>query len=158
MITLLDDLQARAKLCRMAYQVVEQNFDGTNLVIVGIDTRGYFLAEILVSEIRKINNLSVELIKYERPPTPSKNSEIITKQKRILLIDDVLYTGRTLFGALQWVMEHSPERVQVGVLVDRGHRELPVSADFVGLELATTLQNYIEVEIADGGRIEVRLK
>lgn len=132
-------------LTRMAHEILEANKGADNLALVGILTRGDFLAKKLQERIEAIEGVKVELgaldISFYRddfrthfsPEVLSTDIKFSIDSKNVVLVDDVLYTGRTIRAALDALMDIGrPEKVQLAVLVDRGHRELPIRADFVG--------------------------
>lgn len=132
-------------LTRMAHQILEANKGADNLVLVGILTRGDLLAKSLQERIRAIEGATLELgaldisfyrddyMTYMSPEVHSTCIPFPVDGKKVILVDDVLYTGRTIRAALDALMDIGrPKSVQLAVLVDRGHRELPIRADFVG--------------------------
>ena len=132
-------------LTRMAHEILESNKGAENLALVGILTRGDYLAKMLQERIEAIEGVKVELgaldISFYRddfrthisPEVLSTDIPFNIDSKNIVLVDDVLYTGRTIRAALDALTDLGrPKRVQLAVLVDRGHRELPIRADFVG--------------------------
>lgn len=146
--------EIQAKLRRMAYEIYEENCDEEMLVMVGINERGMFIARLLKAELEKISSLSYPLFHAESSSSKGETSihesaeaASLIMDKRVLLVDDVLYSGRTLFHTLAEVMHLGPKAVQAAMLIDRGHRNVPVSPDFVGLELATTLKEHVSVEV-----------
>jgi len=146
---------ATARLKRMAYEVWEAHVDNGELFVVGIQHRGARVAEALVNTLRAISDLTVHL--HELPKHDLEAVVELPAAAHVLLVDDVLYSGRTLYEALVAVMRERPERVQVAVLIDRGHRQFPIHADYVGLDLATTLQAYVAVQYTKGTGFEAHL-
>lgn len=150
-------------LRRLAHQVVENVKDVTNIVIMGIPTRGVPIAERLAKNIRdieKINipvgSLDVTLFRDDLQMRPSKALEQTRLPaggidgKTVILVDDVLFSGRTIRAALDAINEYGrPAVVQLAVLVDRGHRELPIRADYVGKNLPTSLNEKVSVQISE---------
>lgn len=139
-----------AKLRRMAFEIFERNFVETELVLVSIGPRGSFLAKKLVEHLMEISTLKVQIIRLDKVEDclnweQSGNISAIVGRK-VLIVDDVLYSGKTMFSAVSKVLEAHPSGIQVAVLIDRGHRILPVSRDFVGMEMATSLKQYISME------------
>lgn len=158
--------QSKKKIERLAYEIFEQNFDEKELVVAGIFDKGYVLAKSLVKHLQKFdNNLKINLVKVSLDkfsPTQSDIELDITyekiKNKSIVLVDDVLNSGRTLAYSLRPFLKSDIKKISIAVLIDRGHKYFPVSADFVGYSLSTTLKEHIEVTI-DGENIsEVYLK
>ncbi len=141
----MDEAEIERSLTRIAHQILESNHGADNLVIVGIVTRGDFLAKRLAKKINQIEGIELDLgsldISFYRddfltnfaPEVHATHIPFDIDGKRIVLVDDVLYTGRTIRAALDALMDLGrPAVIQLAVLVDRGHRELPIRADFVG--------------------------
>lgn len=152
---------ARA-LRRIAHEIVERNRGASDVVIVGIHTRGVPLAQRLASLIEEIEaseiprgSLDIGLYRDDlgRRPTPVLgHTEVPVRVdgRTIVLVDDVLYTGRTIRAALDALVDLGrPARVQLAVLVDRGHRELPIRADYVGKNLPTSTKERVTVHLAE---------
>jgi len=150
-------------LRRLAHQVVENVKDVTNVVIMGIPTRGVPIAQRLAKNIGDIENISipvgsldVTLFRDDLQMRPSKALEQThlpvegIDGKIVILVDDVLFSGRTIRAALDAINEYGrPAVVQLAVLVDRGHRELPIRADYVGKNLPTSLNEKVSVQISE---------
>lgn len=164
-VRILDSAAIAAKLDRMAYEIAERNYGAGSLVLAGISQRGGFVAARLAAKLKEISDLKAHLLPLEREARSGvisldgkKAAKLIAGQ-RVVIVDDVLYSGHTLFHALMLVMVHKPSQVQTALLIDRGHRSLPLSPDFVGLVLATTLKQHVEVQVsADGKRAEAFLQ
>lgn len=137
--------EVERSLTRIAHQILEANKGAENIALVGIVTRGDVLAKLLVDKIEEIEGVRVPLGKldisfyrddyltYLSPEVHSTSVPFRVEGKTIVLVDDVLYSGRTIRAALDALMDIGrPEAVQLAVLVDRGHRKLPIRADFVG--------------------------
>jgi pyrimidine operon attenuation protein/uracil phosphoribosyltransferase len=150
---ILSPTTIEAKLLRMAYQIYEQNPTDTEIVLVAVGESGYFLAQNLHQKIGHISPLSVSLIavKIDRSSPLGKMSiafqSPLPPQKNLILVDDVLYSGRTLLSLASECLNYSPISIQTLVLIDRGHRQMPITPNYVGIELATTLQQHVSVEI-----------
>ena len=156
-------------LKRMAHEILERNKGADNLVLLGIRTRGIPLAERLAANIadfegRKVpvGELDVTLYRddYARTGPLPLGQTVFPDEidgKVVVLVDDVLYTGRTIRAAMDAVMDYGrPRKIQLAVLVDRGHRELPIRADFVGKNLPTPSEQVVKVHLAEqDGRDEV---
>ncbi|MBS1595233.1 MAG: phosphoribosyltransferase [Bacteroidetes bacterium] len=154
---ILDQAAISQKTRRIAYQIVEDNYDEKEIIMIGIDGTGYEYAQLLKKEIESISEISIKLLglKLDKQKPLSHPIEILgpalsLDKKVILMVDDVANTGKTMYYALKPVMEFSPRKVQVAVLVDRQHKLFPVSSDFVGLSLNTTMQEHIRVELVKG--------
>lgn len=157
----LDQASINRALTRIAHEIVEKNKGGENLLLVGIKTRGVPLAGRLQEKIMQIENITVpigelDITLYrddlkkmgdkEEPRVNATNIKVDLTGKKVILIDDVLYTGRTVRAAMDAVMDQGrPSQIQLAVLVDRGHRELPLRADYVGKNIPTSEQEVIVV-------------
>jgi pyrimidine operon attenuation protein/uracil phosphoribosyltransferase len=158
---IMDDTAIRRALTRIAHEIVEKNKGIDNCVIVGIRTRGIYLAERIAEQIREIEGLPVEVQELDITQyrddretgsggAPSAGSSLNVKNKRVILFDDVLYTGRTIRAAMDALMDLGrPQSIQLAVLVDRGHRELPIRPDYVGKNVPTSKQEQIEVSLQE---------
>lgn len=142
---IMDEISISRAMTRIAHEILERNEGCEDLAIVGIVTRGDLLAKQLVDEIREIEGVDVPLgsldISFYRddfathisPEVHATRIPFNVDGKRIVLVDDVLFTGRTIRAALDAIMDLGrPSSIELAVLVDRGHRELPISPDFVG--------------------------
>lgn len=150
-------------LVRLAHEVLEKTSDLDRLAFIGVKRRGAPLAQRLAAKIESLENLKVpvgilDITWYrddlstiaERPVLHSKQIDFPVTGKDIVLVDDVLYTGRTIRAALDALFEHGrPARVQLLVLIDRGHRELPIEARYVGRALQTSSSEIIEVKLQE---------
>lgn len=153
---LLEHPSAEARLRRMAFQLMEYYFGQPLPALVGLKEKGPRLVEYL-------NNVLYETVGKSAAVGYWSQQEGISFQEAfqpeaLVLVDDVLYTGSTMYYALRDAMELNPKVVQVAVLVDRGHRKLPIRPDYVGLELATTLQEYVRIRIDEAGQISGTLE
>ena len=150
-------------MARMASQVVENNPDLGNVILVGIRRRGVPLAERLAAKIQEMDDITVatgalDITLYrddlstvgERPVVNKTELPADITGKTIILVDDVLYTGRTIRAALDELIDFGrPHRVQLAVLIDRGWRELPIQADYVGKFVTTTASEIIKVMLPE---------
>jgi len=158
---LMDTEGIRRALTRIAHEIVEKNKGVDNVVLVGIRTRGVPIAERLAENIEKIEGkkppvgvLDITLYRddlstlaYQPIVRPTELPVDITG-KIVVLVDDVLYTGRTIRAALDAVIDNGrPKTIQLAVLVDRGHRELPIRADFVGKNVPTSSKEVVSVQL-----------
>lgn len=155
----LNEGDIRRTLARLAHEILERNKGVEDLIILGIPTRGRFLAERIKEEILKIEGVevptgSVDATLYrdditrisKQPPLKEMSIPLPIDDKKIILIDDVLFTGRTIRAAMDVVMDFGrPRLIQLAVLIDRGHRELPIKADFVGKNIPTSRDEEIKV-------------
>jgi pyrimidine operon attenuation protein/uracil phosphoribosyltransferase len=156
-----DDL-SRA-ITRISHEIIEANHGAENLVLLGIPTRGVFLAERISSVIKKhsgneieVGSLDVTLYRDDLAKQPTRGPGVTSVPSAgitgstVVLVDDVLYSGRTVRAALDALNDHGrPKSVLLAVLVDRGHRELPIRADFVGKNLPTSSVEHIAVKLTE---------
>lgn len=161
---ILDTNQISQKLNRMAYEVYEKNFAEKELLLVGIEGNGYKVAEQLSAILKKISPLKITLSKIkvdkEKPWATDPKvgfSENDFLSKSVLIVDDVLNSGKTLMYAVKPFLHKPVKRLNVLVLVDRSHTRYPVKADFVGLSLSTTLQDHIEADFSKKNKETVYL-
>lgn len=141
------------KLKRLAYQILEDNYAEEEIALIGIEKSGESLAKHLKKEIQKIQKIKVNiyLLNIDKKNPLSKPVTISTgfenlEGKSIIIVDDVVNTGKTSFYAFKPLMEINTKSVKMAVLVDRRHKKYPVYSDYVGNKLTTTLQEYISVE------------
>ncbi|TVR81760.1 MAG: phosphoribosyltransferase [Saprospirales bacterium] len=160
----LSNEQIRQKIVRLTYQILEEQPESEPLYILGINNNGRRFAELLEKELIKTGLIEVISGQISLKPASPNNHPIelnIPKSeiagKTVLIIDDVANTGRTLFYAFSCLMEALPKKVSVGVLVDRKHKSFPVKVDYVGLSLATTLMENIDVYLDKPGEMSVFL-
>jgi len=151
---ILNHLQIQQKINRIAYQIYEDNYDQNKIIMAGIATNGYELAKILKKQIEKISPLEVvleELQLNKKNPINSKVelqlSDEELKNQSIILVDDVLNSGKTMMYGLQLFLKVQVKKLSTAVLVNRSHKRFPVNANFVGMSLATTLKEHIEVSL-----------
>src|SRR5688572_29091903 len=171
----IDATRMSRSLARIAHEILERNRGVEELAFVGIRTRGVPLAKRLAQSIIEIHKTDVptgalditlyrdDLMRLAVGAQPLvRRTEIpfSIDDKRILLVDDVLYTGRTIRAALDALIEFGrPKAIQLVVLVDRGHRELPIKADYVGKNLPTSLSQSVQVHLVEtDGRDEVEIR
>ncbi|PGM54833.1 bifunctional pyr operon transcriptional regulator/uracil phosphoribosyltransferase PyrR [Bacillus sp. AFS053548] len=162
---ILDELAIRRGLTRIAHEMLENNKGIENIVLVGIKTRGVYLAQRIAERIKQIEgkevlmgDLDITLYRDDLS-TKTENKEPLVKgsnvpvdltNKKVILVDDVLYTGRTVRAAMDAVMDLGrPAQIQLAVLVDRGHRELPVRADYVGKNIPTSSNEKVVVALKE---------
>jgi pyrimidine operon attenuation protein / uracil phosphoribosyltransferase len=148
----LTDEQIRKKISRMAYEIYENNFGEKSLVLAGIDGQGYVLAELLQKELTAISPINCSVVKIEIDKTSPESSEISLDvplkdlvKKNILLVDDVLNTGRMLAYGMKPFLTITVKKMEVAVLVNRSHALFPILPKYTGYELSTTLDDHIEV-------------
>ncbi|MCC7429713.1 bifunctional pyr operon transcriptional regulator/uracil phosphoribosyltransferase PyrR [bacterium] len=161
--TLLDSLGFARTISRLAHEILEVNKGSQNLIFVGMRSRGEFVAKRIAKKIEEIENqkipvgvLDVTLYRddfrtnLKQPEIRVSDLPLIIDEKNIILVDDVLFTGRTVRAALDALMDYGrPSRIQLVILVDRGHRELPVQADFIGKKVITSKGQEVRVKIKE---------
>jgi len=157
---ILNIQEINQKLKRMAWQVYEKNSAEKEIIIVGISERGLILAKKLVDHIKKISNIKTKISHLELDKDNPYNKEVsldlLEKEydnKVVIIVDDVLNSGKTLMYAAKHFLTTRLISLSILVLVDRNHNRYPIKADYIGLSLATTLQEYINVDLkgADKG-------
>lgn len=168
---IMDELAVSRALTRIAHEIVERNEGCDNLALVGIVTRGDLLARELVKQIEEIEGAKVPLgsldISFYRddylthfaPEIHATHIPFDVDGKRIVLVDDILYTGRTIRSALDAVMDLGrPSCIELAVLVDRGHRELPICPDFVGKNVPSSHDENVRLYLQEtDGRTSVEI-
>ncbi len=169
---ILDKETIEKSLKRIAHEIVENAVDMKGTVLIGIKNRGAYIAERLADKIRDITGsrpevgaLDITLYRddltqaFEQPVVHSTEITFDIENKRIVLVDDVLFTGRTIRCALDALIDFGrPKLIQLAVLVDRGHRELPIRADYVGKNIPTAVDEVVEVRLSESdGKDEVVL-
>ena len=168
---ILSDDDIRRALTRIAHEVVERNQGAQDLVLVGIRTRGVHLAQRLADRVEEFEHLRVpvgaldiglyrdDIAVGPRPLLHPTDIPTDVNGKRLVIVDDVLYTGRTIRAALDAITDLGrPQVIQLAVLVDRGHRELPIRADYVGKNIPTSRAQKVSVRLVEvDGADEVTL-
>lgn len=139
------------KLERIAYEIYEHNSDEQELILAGIWDRGVIMAQKIATILQKIAPFRIRLIELhldkQHPLEVKLSEEMDFNGKVIVLIDDVANSGRTMLYALKPFLQYLPRKIQTAVLVDRRHKSFPLSVDFVGYSLATTLQDMVMVDV-----------
>lgn len=165
---MVDAVTMKRALTRITYEIIERNKGIQDIVLVGIKTRGIYIAQRIAERLKQLEQIDVPVgeldITLYRDDLGEKASEATVNDssiptsiegKQVILIDDVLYTGRTIRAALDAVMDFGrPEKISLAVLVDRGHRELPIRADFVGKNIPTSKEEEITVEMEEIDNID----
>lgn len=160
---ILDERKINRALARIAHEVLEHNSDVGSIAVVGILTRGAILAQRLAGLIEGLEGVKVPVglmdISLYRDDVHSKLDQPViqrtdilfeVKDKNIILVDDVLFTGRTIRAALNHIVDFGrPASIQLAVLVDRGHRELPIKADYVGVNIPTSRDDQVVLEVVE---------
>jgi pyrimidine operon attenuation protein / uracil phosphoribosyltransferase len=156
--------QTLQKIKRIAYEVYENNFQEEEIILAGIYDKGYLFAKLLQQELHAISPLKSTLVKVSLDKLAPLQSDIdldcdtdLLRNKVVILLDDVLNTGRTLVYSLKPFLNVEIKKIRTAVLVDRNHKQFPVSADYVGYTLSTTIQEHIEVVLEDNEHFGVYL-
>lgn len=149
---ILDARQVRQKIRRMAFEVYEHNFKEKSIVLAGIEGQGYTLAKLLGKEIESISPLRIKLVKVTIDKSTPQQSEVQLdcdlkeiKKKCIIVVDDVLNTGRTFAYSLKPFLSTEVKKIEIAVLVNRSHTLFPIYPQYTGYELSTTLREHVEV-------------
>jgi pyrimidine operon attenuation protein/uracil phosphoribosyltransferase len=166
----LDEQAISRALTRIAHQIIEKNKGIEDCLLVGIRTRGIYLAKRLAAKIEEIEGspipvgeLDITLYRddltkkteNQEPLVKGSDIPVDSNDKKVILVDDVLYTGRTVRAGLDALMDLGrPSAIQLAVLVDRGHRELPIRADYVGKNIPTSNLEKIVVELAEVDQVD----
>ncbi len=165
---ILDKETINRALMRIAHEILEKNKGTAALCLVGIRNRGVFIAQRLAACIKKIENIDVpvgilDITLYRDDLTLIAAQPVVHKteidfninDKNLVLVDDVLYTGRTVRAALDALIDFGrPKSIQLAVLIDRGHRELPVRADYVGKNIPTAQKETVEVRLSEADGVD----
>ncbi len=168
---IMDERDMRRTITRIAHEIVEANEGAETIAFAGIVTRGADLAELIADELGKIEgrrppvgSLDIsfyrdDVVRHIQPVLHATNIPFSVDDKDIILVDDVLYTGRTVRGALDAIMDFGrPSTVQLAVMVDRGHRELPIRADYVGKNVPSATEEDVRVLLPEtDGKMAVEI-
>ncbi|MGT2934918.1 bifunctional pyr operon transcriptional regulator/uracil phosphoribosyltransferase PyrR [Streptococcus castoreus] len=155
---IVDDVTMKRAMTRITYEIIERNKQLDNVVLAGIKTRGVFLARRIQERLQQLEGLNLPIGELDIKPfrDDMKVEEDTTTMpvditgKDVILVDDVLYTGRTIRAAIDNLVSLGrPARVSLAVLIDRGHRELPIRADYVGKNIPTSSVEEIVVEVVE---------
>lgn len=159
---ILDEMAIRRALTRIAHEILEKNKGVDNCMLIGIRTRGIYLAQRVAERIRDIEGVPIPVgevditsyrddrVRLQAVEETAKGGTMDIEDKKIILFDDVLYTGRTVRAAMDALIDLGrPQMIQLAVLVDRGHRELPIRPDYVGKNVPTSKAESIEVQLEE---------
>lgn len=164
---ILTDRQIRQKIRRIAIEILERNYGEPEIILAGLNNNGLGFAKFLEAELLPLTpeNTRITLTQIRlNPANPVEYEPVVDlsaealRNKSIIIVDDVANTGRTIFYAVQPLLKVVPKKVEVAVLVDRQHKSFPVKADYVGLSLATTLRDDIDVQIRNVAEMAVYLR
>ena len=151
---ILNHVQIQQKIKRLAIQILENNFDVDEIILAGINNKGMKFAQLMLDELNSRSDVTCHLCQIRLNPADPLADEVSLdinpaslKDKNIIVFDDVANTGRTLFYAMIPFLTTLPQKIEIAVLVDRKHKAFPIYADYVGVSLATTAKENIEVQI-----------
>lgn len=151
---ILHHRQIQQKIQRLAIEILENNYEEPELILAGINNRGMTFARLLLAELQQNTTAPITLTHIRLNPAAPLQQPIeiglpldTLAHKAIIIVDDVANTGRTLFYACKPLMDILPQKIEMAVLVDRKHKAFPVKVDYVGLSLATTLMEHIDVQL-----------
>lgn len=163
---ILDDRRIRQKIKRLAIEILERNFGEPEIILAGLNNNGLAFAQLLVEALLPICPDSTQITLTRIRLNPANPLEYVPyvempveslQDKTVIVVDDVANTGRTLCYAVQPLLPILPKKIEVAVLIDRTHKSFPIKADYVGLSLATTLRDNIEVRLRDVETFEATL-
>lgn len=155
---IMDAISIKRSLTRITHEIIERNKGVENIILVGIKTRGAVLAGYLADSIERVEHVDVPCYALDvshwrddrEEAYPIPELEMPVKNKKVILVDDVLFKGRTVRAAMDAIMHYGrAKEIQLAVLVDRGHRELPIRADYIGKNIPSSLQEQIRVKVND---------
>lgn len=165
---LMDKETAQRAVNRMAYEIIEKNHGPQDLVFIGIQKKGVYLAKAIIERIKELEGIepplgTLDITFYrddltrlnEHPVIMGNDIAFPIEDKKIILVDDVLFSGRTIRAAIEELFDMGrPKIIQLAVLVDRGNRELPFRADYIGRDVPTSKSEYIEVQVSGTSSID----
>ncbi len=147
---ILTHSEIHQKITRMAWQILENNYDANRIVLIGVEKKGSLVAELIYNVLTTITEVSISIgsvfVDKENPTLESIKLSSIDEliDVNVVLIDDVLNSGKTLMYATLPILAQGPRKLQTAILANRDHTRFPIKADFVGISLATTLQEHIQ--------------
>jgi pyrimidine operon attenuation protein / uracil phosphoribosyltransferase len=151
---ILDEQQVLKKIKRMAFEIYENNFHEKNIVVAGINGQGHVLAKLLVKQIQHVSPLDVSLVKVSLDKLAPQQSEVTLdcelktlKKKCIILVDDVLNTGRTFAYGMKPFLNIEVKKIETAVLVNRSHTLFPIYPQYTGYALTTTIKDHVQVNL-----------
>ena len=160
---LLSASDIKKKIERISYEILENCDESEGLIIAGIKESGFKLAEKISKQLKKFSAINIRLcsiaVNKSKPVDSKIECSIAVEEfsgKTVIIVDDVAHTGRTLFYAMKPLMDVTPKKIQVAVLVDRKHKQFPIAADYVGLLLSTNMHEHVTVEFADEEAVYLR--
>ncbi|MFC5412782.1 phosphoribosyltransferase family protein [Larkinella bovis] len=162
---ILTRVQVEQKIRRIAFEIYENNFEQSEVILAGVSGEGYVLAQRLAEVLQQIAPLDTKVMKInldkttqQQPPIHLDAGDTVFTNKSVVVVDDVLNSGRTLAFALQPFLNVPLISLKVAVIVDRDHKRYPVAADYIGYKLSTTLTEHVQVVLSDEERMGVYLQ
>jgi pyrimidine operon attenuation protein/uracil phosphoribosyltransferase len=152
---ILNTNQIKKIVKRIAYQIHENNLDYPEIILIGVHKNGYTLAEKINKELKQISKSNIKLVSIKiNKKNPLEEIELdckkeYLKNKVIVLVDDVLHTGKTLIYCVKHLLEITPKNFNTVVLIDRNHKKFPIKVDFKGISLSTFISDHVEVVFED---------
>ncbi|HOX82459.1 MAG TPA: phosphoribosyltransferase family protein [Chryseolinea sp.] len=160
---ILAGAQVKQKIRRMAFEMYEHNFNEKHIVVAGIDGQGYILAKLLAKEVESISPIQIKLVKVILDKLAPQQSDVMLdcdlkelKKKCIILVDDVLNTGRTFAYGLKPFLDIEVKKIETAVLVNRSHTLFPIYPQYTGYELSTTIKDHVEVVLGKENAIYLK--
>ncbi|GEL66295.1 bifunctional pyr operon transcriptional regulator/uracil phosphoribosyltransferase PyrR [Marinilactibacillus psychrotolerans] len=164
-VTVLDEIAIQRALTRISYEIIERNKGIDHLILAGIKTRGIHIANRIAERIEQIEGkmipvgeLDITLYRDDRhfpdevgnPEVKGQKFSVPVENKVVILVDDVIFTGRTIRAAMDAVIDLGrPKKILVASLIDRGHREIPIKADFIGKNIPTSMKEQVKVSVVE---------
>jgi len=159
----LDAVQVNQKITRIAYEIFENNFKEKTIIIAGIDGQGFLLARQVAAELSKIAPIKIRIVKVSLDKLSPQQSDVTLdaenkeiRKKCVVLVDDVLNTGRTLAYGMKPFLTIEVKKIEVAVLVNRSNTLFPITPTYTGYELATTLTDHVEVVLGKNAAVHLR--
>jgi pyrimidine operon attenuation protein/uracil phosphoribosyltransferase len=159
----LKTAQVNQKIRRIAHEIYEHNFKEKSIVLAGIDGQGYVLAKLLGKELEQISQLQPVVVKVELDKAAQSQGEValdceekVFKKKCVVIVDDVLNTGRTLAYGMRPFLTAEVKKIEVAVLVNRSHTLFPIYPQYTGYELSTTLSDHVEVVLGKNASVYLK--
>ncbi|RRB04458.1 phosphoribosyltransferase family protein [Larkinella rosea] len=162
---ILTRVQVEQKIRRIAFEIYENNFEQSEVILAGVSGEGHVLAQRLADVLQQIAPLAVRVMKImldkttrQQPAIHLDAEDAVFTDRSVIVVDDVLNSGRTLAFALQPFLNVPLTSLKVAVIVDRDHKRYPVAADYIGYKLSTTLTEHVQVVLSDEERIGVYMR